>query len=143
MLIDRIIKSGAFFFILLEFIVFILVIKAIGFWATLFLVFLSTFLGMFFLRLSGVYTLISLQNGFTSIETSDPLKGMAFTVSGFLFLIPGFITSFLAILCLLPVIGQNLANRLASWGRKGRVRTQTTAETSRVIEGEFRREDPP
>ena len=140
MLMIRIIRNWGWFFALLELVVIILVIKAIGFWATIFLLLLSSFLGLFLLRLAGAHSRIAIQNEFSSKNITSPeesVKSLVLMITGLLFLLPGFITSFLAILCLLPVIGSVFAIKLAAFGHKKR-----TGDSERIIEGEFQRKDP-
>jgi UPF0716 protein FxsA len=148
MLMIRIIRNWGLCFVLLELVIFILMVKAIGFWATLFLIVLSGLIGVFLLRLAGIYNLATMQNGFSVISIPSPEdsgKSMVLMIAGFLFLLPGFITSFLAILCLLPFIGPLFSSKLVVWGRKSRkggMGEQDNTGNPRIIEGEFRREDP-
>lgn len=138
------------FWWLWEVVTFILIGLAIGFgWAILILM-LGSLFGFLLIRGQGISMMKQVK--------SEPIQG-AFALmnaiensfiilSGFLFLIPGFITDFIGIICLVPAIRRRLIRKLLGFNLKDFTRpaanqpTQATQpKPSNTIEGECWHED--
>lgn len=88
---------------LAEIAVFVLVGQKIGVAATILAVLASTFAGLFLMRRQGVSMLRNLQGGMSGgAEGGEVVRGMLHMVAGLLLAVPGFITSALGLLLLLP-----------------------------------------
>lgn len=88
---------------LAEIAVFVLVGQKIGVAATILAVLASTFTGLFLMRRQGVSMLRNLQAGMSGgTEGGEVVRGMLHMVAGLLLAVPGFITSALGLLLLLP-----------------------------------------
>lgn len=137
----------------IELIVFILVGYVIGYgWAFLIII-LSCVLGL--LMIGGQARRIA------KMMKSEPMSGafMAMNVinssfifvSGLFFLIPGFLTDILALICLIPAIRIAMVNKMMAHSMKGFTQGFTTQSTAandhsqakshHTIEGEFWKED--
>lgn len=83
---------------------FVIVGKAIGLWATLGLVVLSTFLGAALLRIQGLSILkrLSRESNGGGVPGKDLVHGAMIVVAAFLLLVPGFITDLLGLLLFIP-----------------------------------------
>ncbi len=92
-----------FIFLLMEIMGFIVVGKAVGVFVTLLLIIATTLLGSFLLRLEGIILLMSLRRT-RDPQGQEPFDVLALVFSGFLLLIPGFITDFIGLLGLIPTV---------------------------------------
>lgn len=128
-------------FPLLELWVLIRVGAAIGAGVTIGLVVLAALLGIAILNRQGFRTLARVRARVARGEepSAAVLDGMVLAVAGLLLLIPGFLTDVLALLALIPALRARLVRRLLASAQP--VRRTPTERNSRVIEGEYERED--
>lgn len=122
--------------------------SAIGALSTLLLLILAGVLGMFLLRQQGFVTLTRVQRSMNEgqLPAHAMLEGVVLLVGGLLFMIPGFFTDILGLLCVLPPTRHLL---LKLWLKRAVVSVhgfQTQAsprQGSRDIDGEVveRRDD--
>ena len=128
-------------FPILELWVLIRVGAAIGAGLTIGLVVLSAMLGIAILNRQGFRTLARVRARVARGEepSAAVLDGMVLAVAGLLLLIPGFLTDVLALLALIPALRARLVRRLlaSTHPRYG----APPPRNSRVIEGEYERED--
>ncbi len=139
---------------ILEIYLLIQVGSVIGALWTVALVVLTAFVGAYLLRLQGFATLQrareSLARG--ELPAGSLLEGAILLVSGALLLTPGFFTDAVGFICLVPAARQGIAAWLMSRFtviETSSVQQQTFYEhtetrqtsSSRVFEGEYRRED--
>lgn len=87
---------------LAEIAMFVLVGQRIGVGATILAVLASSVGGLVLMRRQGMSMLHGLQAGTTGAEGGEVVRGMLHMVAGLLLVIPGFITSALGLLLLLP-----------------------------------------
>jgi UPF0716 protein FxsA len=96
---------------ILEIMVFVIVGLAIGFgWALLLLVAISL-LGLLLLRKQGLANLKNIKQNDPAAAMSQILEKSLLTLSGLLLFIPGFITGFLGLLCLVPGLRRSMIKR--------------------------------
>ncbi len=128
-------------FPLLELWVLIRVGAAIGAGATIGLVVLAAALGIAILNRQGLQTLARVRARLARGEepTAAVADGMVRAMAGLLLLIPGFLTDVLALLALIPALRARLVRRLLASAQP--VRRTPIERNSRVIEGEYERED--
>ncbi len=75
----------------------------IGVLPTILLLVVISFLGLWIVKLRGVYTLFSIKQDLShKIPTEAVGNSVMFIVAGILLIIPGFLSDILAILCVLP-----------------------------------------
>jgi UPF0716 protein FxsA len=92
---------------LLEVIVFALVATSIGFWNAVLLAIMTSVAGGLLLRAAGQPRMRQFQNSLAGgAEISSGATGLFTVLAGFLLLLPGFLTDFLAILLLIPAVRQ-------------------------------------
>jgi UPF0716 protein FxsA len=133
-------------FLVIPFIELWLLIKvgsAIGALATILLLILSGFLGMYLLRRPGLSTLAKLQRDMQAGQrpAKSLLEGMMMLLGGLLFIIPGFFTDIIGLILLLPPTRYLLVKFLLKNGA-GYQYTSTPRSSSADIEGEvIRRTD--
>ncbi|MGE3296835.1 MAG: FxsA family protein [Porticoccaceae bacterium] len=128
-------------FPLLELWVLIRVGAAIGAGFAIGLVVLAALLGIAILNRQGFQTLTRVRARMARGEepTAAVLEGMVLAVAGLLLLIPGFLTDVLALLALIPPVRARLMRRLLAAPHPGQ--GAQAPRDSRVIEGEYERED--
>ena len=113
--------------------------------ATIGLVALTAIAGAALMRAQGLATLLRAQAAMTrgEVPALELLEGAVILVSGALLLTPGFITDVSGFACLIPAVRRRLI--LAVAARAGGLRPASgdpnRSRRSRVLEGEFRRED--
>ena len=129
----------------------------IGTLPTVAIVLLTAFVGASLLRREGLSTL---GNARTKLESGqmpamEMLEGVMLVIGGAFLLTPGFLTDIVGFSCLIPpirkaIVGQLLKRsiihvRHVDLGGSGKVQREPGSAASRddVIDGEFRREDPP
>lgn len=117
--------------VLIEISVFIQVGSRIGVLATLLLLIVSTFVGIQLLRTEGFMSIMNISREIEQgqLPTEELLSTMMLAVVGVLFLIPGFFTSILALIGLLPFVRRFFAAR---WLKRG-----VNYRHSTIIEAEF------
>ncbi len=113
----------------------------LGFLPTLFLLFAAAGLGTYLLQTQGWSTWMRLQQSLSrgELPADELLNGAVIVAGGALLLLPGFLSDVVGLLCLLPFTRR----LIAAWLVKSSLSVKTvhgTAE-SKVIEGEFKRED--
>lgn len=106
--------------------------QSLGVFTTLLLLIVSTMLGIFLLRVQGIFTLLTLQQSMQQgdLPTEDMLAGMLLAVAGILFIIPGFVTSGIGFVFLLPVVRRAFAK---AWLK----RSQALVQGSVIIDGQY------
>lgn len=112
----------------------------LGFVPTLFLLFGAASLGTYLLQTQGWTTWMRLQQSLAQGElpADELVNGAVIVAGGALLLLPGFLSDVAGLLCLMPFTRRLIAAWLVK-NRLGSAR-QEAGET-RVIEGEFKRED--
>lgn len=129
---------------LFEMIVLIEVGSIIGAIPTVFLVVLTATLGIWLLKLEGMQTWARVQKKLAqgAIPETELLEGIMLIVGGALLLTPGFVTDSIGFICLLPGLRQPIARWMIRQAvfRSFNNTSNTTSQT-KIIEGEFRRED--
>lgn len=105
---------GFFFYIYLEISLLVSVGSNIGVLPMIFLMITISFLGLWLLKVRGVFTVwqIKKQIGEGKIPTQAVSSSILFLIAGILLIIPGFISDILALLALLPFT-RNLIEKLA------------------------------
>lgn len=131
---------------LLEIYLFIEIGGAIGAVPSIFLVVFTGVLGALLLRHQGFYTLRKVQESMArgEIPALVMLEGVLLFASGLLLLTPGFFTDTLGFLLLIPQVRKLLVRRMLGlpWFRPpGGGAPGSGGGGSRVIDGEYRRED--
>lgn len=116
----------------------------IGALNTVTLVVLTAVVGAFLLRQQGVSTLMryqaSLQRG--EVPAMEMLEGLVLMVGGGVLLLPGFITDFLGLLCLIPVTRQAFVRYILRHAEMHiRAHHPHAAPGERTLEGEYQRKD--
>lgn len=114
---------------------------AIGAGLTIGLVVLAAALGIAILNRQGFQTLVRVRARMARGEepTAAVLEGMLLAVAGLLLIIPGFVSDLLALLVLIPALRARLVRRLLASAQPPR--GAPARRNSRVIEGEYERED--
>lgn len=102
---------------MVEVFVFILVGKSIGALSTVCLAIITSLLGLYLLRREGTHAYqlarAQLRNG--KIPGRAVLDGLLIIIGGYLLIIPGFITDFIGLLCILPYTRGIVLLWLLSW----------------------------
>lgn len=135
---------------ILEVACFVLIAHAIGTGTALLLLIASSALGLFILRKAATTTLnATVITQQLQVNAWREVLDARYVVIGLLFLVPGFLTDIIALLCLIPVAHRQL---LKWFGKKehysandhiyhAEPRTTEEQKTTRIIEGECWRED--
>lgn len=146
-------------FPVLELFVFVKVSAAIGFFPALLLIILGSMLGVFVLRIAGLATALrareSLNRGELPAQTM--LEGLMLALGGGLLILPGFISSVIGLIMMLPLTRRLLANTMRKRGEEQAIRQRAFADDLQprggpaprqplgrepnVIEGEFEHRD--
>ncbi|HZJ92106.1 MAG TPA: FxsA family protein [Thiopseudomonas sp.] len=146
-------------FPLLELFLLIRVGSSIGALATLLLVLGSGAVGILCIRLAGLTTALSVRQRMAQgeVPTGAMLNGLLLAIGGVLLFIPGFISDFLGLVCLLPMTRHWLSKRVNVHMQQGATRSQqfysqgttyteqehpSQSRQPHIIEGEFERKDP-
>nr|VFJ43693.1 MAG: UPF0716 protein FxsA [Candidatus Kentron sp. DK]VFJ47639.1 MAG: UPF0716 protein FxsA [Candidatus Kentron sp. DK] len=132
--------------------------SVIGAWPTVLLVIATAVIGAFLVRQQGISTLFRFQHQLRATRTEYPyqdrleseaaaitvIEGILILVSGILLLTPGFLTDAVGFICLVPPWRLRLIRRFFRHNLPGGGSVYTVSRTSggRIIEGNFRREDP-
>lgn len=120
--------------------------SAVGALSAILLLILAGVVGMFLLRHQGLATLMKVQRSLNAgeVPAQAMLEGAILLVAGLLFLIPGFFSDILGLLCVLPPTRYLLLKALLRKGvtTVGGFRQQSWQQKSSDIEGEVvRRKD--
>ncbi|MDD0823768.1 FxsA family protein [Mannheimia sp. AT1] len=96
---------GIFCYIYIEISLLVNVGSAIGVLPTILLLIAISFLGLWFVKLRGAYTLFSIRQELSQgkMPTDAVGNSVMFLLAGILLIIPGFLSDILAILCVLPI----------------------------------------
>ncbi len=121
----------------------------IGAFPTIFLTIFTALLGGWMVRTQGFSTLMRVRKSMNrgEIPAFEMMEGAVLLISGFLLLLPGFITDGVGFLLLIPSLRRWLLT--AGLKRAGMLRSAAAqqpgspAQQHRVIEGDYRREDEP
>lgn len=100
----KLIKFLALCLPLLEIAVFIVIGKFIGVFPTVLLILLSTCLGFYVLKMQGIAAMRQMQSDFHQQIKADTLTSFLRIVAGVLLIIPGFITSAIGLVLLIPFV---------------------------------------
>jgi len=120
----------------------------IGAWYTIGLLFLSVILGIKLLKQQGFSTLLKINQKMAAGENpaEDALGGILLAFGGLMFILPGFISDAIGLLCVLPPTRYLLVRY---WLKKAGnafvhvpVNRSGDPHNEDIIEGEFRREAP-
>ena len=124
-----------------EIFLFVEIGSRIGAWPTVGLMLAAMALGIALIRYQGILTLVRVREAVMRGEAPAlaMLEGLMMLVSGFLFLVPGFLTDALALLGLIPPLRRALINK---WLGHAHLRPGP-GSGPRTYEGECRREDDP
>ena len=142
------VKKFKFVWVVIELVLFFVVAGLIGFFWALMLVMLSSVCGVMLVKHEGSAMLqqihLKIQRG--EQPNNEMVKVMAICFAGMLLIVPGFLTSLVGILILLPVWRNKVVNWLIEkkYFTSHQRNAKTTAandEKGRVIEGESWRED--
>ena len=131
---------------LLEIYLLISVGRNIGAGATVLAVVFTAVLGAWLLRLQGMHTLARLraatQQG--QLPAAEMVEGLILLACGLMLLTPGFFTDALGFLALVPSIRRSFANGvLRQFLTRADFKVNVDDRDANVIEGSYRREDPP
>jgi len=120
---------------------FVVVGKILGLGWTLLLVIASTVGGITIMRTQGFTLLMQVNQRMQAGEqpAAEMLEGALLMLGGLLLIIPGFVTSTVGVLLVIPSIRQTLLRKLVKAGMAAAPRSPT--RHGNVIEGEFRRKD--
>lgn len=124
----------------------------IGVLPTLLLIVASAVIGSMLLRVAGLATALRAREKLARGEAPEQemLEGMLIAVGGGLFLLPGFLSDGLGLVCLLPFTRRMLVRRLLARMQEQAIRQRAFADDlaardgparPNVIEGEFERRD--
>ena len=131
---------------LLEIYLLISVGQTIGAGATVLVVIFTAVLGAWLLRLQGLSTLARVQSASRQgqLPAIELVEGLILLVCGVMLLTPGFFTDALGFMALVPSIRRRIAAALLRQFLKlSDLQTNLQDVHGRVIEGSYRREDPP
>ncbi|MEQ4924385.1 FxsA family protein [Proteus hauseri] len=136
--------------IYVEAVIFVHVASSIGVLTTLFLVVLTSCVGISLVKNQGVKNIASMQQKLAmgEVPAAEMVKSVSLVLAGILLLIPGFFTDFLGLLLLLPPLQSVLVTKLIS---RFKIYTPGTGQSGfsssqggSTFEGEFqRKEDSP
>jgi UPF0716 protein FxsA len=134
-----IIKFLFFIWPLAEIAVLIWVGGLIGVGWTLLLIIASSMLGVALMRNHGFKAMreFSQNARMGRAEPSDVFEGSFIFIGGFLLIIPGFITSVIGLLCIIPIIRR----AIAKWMILAIAQKNVSTTSRRVIEGKFKEKD--
>ncbi|OAT33018.1 FxsA family protein [Proteus myxofaciens] len=131
--------------IYIEAVIFVHVASAIGVLTTLFLVILTSCVGISLVKNQGVKNIASMQQKLAmgEVPAAEMVKSVSLVIAGILLVIPGFFTDFLGLLLLLPPLQSVLVTKLIT-----RIKVYTPGQGGspfnqhgNTFEGEFQRKD--
>ncbi len=121
--------------------------SVIGAGWTIFLVVLTAVIGVNLLRHQGISTLMRANQVMSQgqVPAMEMMEGILLAVGGALLITPGFFTDFFGFICLIPQTRRGIINRLllnsTIQSTYSVHREKETHRDSRVIEGDYTRED--
>lgn len=131
---------------LLEIYLLISIGRVIGAGTTVLVVVLTAVIGAWLLRLQGLQTLQRVQRATErgELPAVELVEGLMLLVSGVLLLTPGFFTDAIGFVALVPAIRRRLAEALLRhFINSSNTHLHVHTAQSNIIEGSYRREDPP
>lgn len=145
---------GIFFYIYCEISLLVSIGSEIGVLPTILLLVAISFLGLWFVKLRGVYTLYSIKQDLSQgkMPTEAVSNSIMFVLAGILLIIPGFLSDILAILCVLP-FSRKLIQTFVINSVKNKVFMRVTSQNTRfhsqssqdgnTFDAEFERKSDP
>jgi UPF0716 protein FxsA len=137
--------------LILELATFYLVAKGIGFLAAILLIIVSMAVGGAIIRSQGTEAFRRAQEKAASGKApqSEMMQGVGVVMGGFALMIPGFLSSIIGLLLMLPGISGNLTHKIFRKGfmRKHHAQPEQAANShehlhkGETVEGEFERKD--
>lgn len=136
-------------YFIIELILLVVAGKFLGVWLTLFIIFITSIVGVLILRLAGISTLMNVRNKASQGQSPDAemMNGMLLGLGGGLLFLPGLLGNVLGALLVIPITRKfftNVAKRvLEKYGQ----RTQFAygyakhEDKENIIDGEWREED--
>lgn len=125
---------------------------ALGVFPTIFLLIAISVLGVWLVKLRGLYTMLSIRQDLTQgkLPTDAVINSMLFIIAGILLIIPGFISDILAILCVLPFTrkliklwGLNMLKKRFQFINFTANQTAYRTKDDNVFDAEFERQQDP
>lgn len=125
---------------------------ALGVFPTLFLLIAISVLGVWLVKLRGLYTMLSIRQDLTQgkLPTDAVINSVLFIIAGILLIIPGFISDILAILCVLPFTrkliklwGLNMLKKRFQFVNFTANQTAYRTKDDNVFDAEFERQQDP
>jgi|TARA_Y100000389_G_scaffold121281_1_gene118690 UPF0716 protein FxsA len=118
---------------ILEIYLFIKIGSHIGAFSTIFLIFLTAIIGIFYARFEGLNTL---KSGFSQMVKNEVpayeiISGAAITIAAILLIIPGFATDFLGFFLIFPITRRFIFGNLTNKLKKHNIKKKN------FIDGEF------
>ncbi|WP_448906076.1 FxsA family protein [Haemophilus parahaemolyticus] len=125
---------------------------ALGVFPTIFLLIAISVLGVWLVKLRGLYTMLSIRQDLTQgkLPTDAVINSVLFIIAGILLIIPGFISDILAILCVLPFTrkliklwGLNMLKKRFQFINFTANQTAYRTKDDNVFDAEFERQQDP
>lgn len=122
--------------------------SSIGVLPMLLLLIAISFIGLWFVKLRGLYTFWQIRRQLAQgrLPTGELLNSVLFVLAGILLIIPGFLSDLLAVFCVLPFSRRLLQNRLMrffknriSFRRFSYYGSNDSRQENSVFEAEFER----
>ena len=123
---------------IVEIYLFIKIGSQIGAFSTIFLVFFTAVVGVYYARYEGLNTL---RAGFTQLSKQEApayeiISGAAIAFAALLLIIPGFLTDLIGFLLLIP-ISRNFLFKITIGNKKFKNINETTQKENKTIDGEI------
>ena len=140
------------FYIYCELSLLVSVSAGLGVFPTLFLLIAISVLGVWLVKLRGLYTMLSIRQDLTQgkLPTDAVINSVLFIIAGILLIIPGFISDILAILCTLPFTrkliklwGLNMLKKRFQFVNFTANQTAYCTKDDSVFDAEFERQQDP
>jgi len=129
-------------YILVEIALFILIGKLIGVLATLGLILVTAIVGFALLRYQRVALMRQMQQAMQGGSAAFGMfSGSFLMIAGILLILPGFLTDFLGILCLIPKLRMWVLNLVMRVKGQSPTYKPSATKGGKTIEGEFWRND--
>ena len=125
---------------------------ALGVFPTIFLLIAISVLGVWLVKLRGLYAMISIRQDLAQgkLPADAVINSVLFIIAGILLIIPGFISDMLAILCVLPFTrkliklwGLNMLKKRFQFVNFSANQTAYQAKDDTVFDAEFERQQDP
>lgn len=131
-----------FLLVWIEISLFIQITHAIGVVLTMLLAIFTSFIGISLVKNQGIKNFTLMQQKIIVGESPalEMVKSVSLIISGFLLLLPGFLTDFTGLALLLPPIQKNLMLKLIPYLHMRRGKS-SPSQDGQVFDGEFQRRD--